>query len=198
MKLMKFFIFLLTFVLIATLFLEIAKPVSAKDSPLTDPAYTWAGSKDYGLPWYSVEDWEIEVCTRGLSTSMGYDSRMNKIVGFSLSTPIYRDTITLLAKKIISDDITYYEVGWYVQPFEGTYSVNVTLSPNKYSLASGKASKEKAFDGYKAFPVPCDPKIYGTCLPEANYTRVKLSWKEGKNNTQYLISKFIKVNETNQ
>jgi len=173
-------------------------------SPLTNPSLTWeepAGG--YGLPWYSVEDWEVDVCTRGLTTSLGYDPASNNIVSYFLATPIYKDTITLLAKKRITDALTYYEIGWYVQPYEGEYEVNITLMDKdgneRHLLATGTASKEMAYDGYIAFPVPCD-EVYSNCPPDnGNLTRVRLAWRAGPDATlQHLTSTFVVVNETNQ
>ena len=205
---MRPFALVLVLLLVGTLCLA---PVLA-DNPITSPLtnlqdafkQVFGGSSGgtYVLPWYPVQDWEIQVCTRGLSTNLAYDPKANRIVSYSISSPIYTDTVTLLAKRIETGNLTYYEVGWYVQPFTGSFKVNVTLltdAGETYTLASGTASQQTAFDGYKVFPVPCDPAIYnGACLPvSGNFTKVRLDWKSGGQD-QYLLSRFVKVNETNQ
>ncbi len=180
-------------------------------SPLTQPQFSWVtelNQSDLGLPWYGVSQWEVEVCTQGLTSSYGADPAANNIVEVSLNTPIYRDTVTVLAKKSPYDSGTgppgmYYEVGWYMQPYEGTYDVEVILynaAGINHTLVSNTASSSRASDGYYAIPLPCDPDIY-TCIPLTGELRqVRLRWRHTLTNHtgdwQYLLSGFIDVNST--
>jgi hypothetical protein len=94
-------------------------------SPLTLLGYDDPGLNHtamLSLPWYGIQDWEVQICTQGLTSSVGASSGTNDVTTMSLSTPIYMDTVTLLAKKSPYNngytDGYYYEVGWYVQPFQ--------------------------------------------------------------------------------
>jgi len=176
-------------------------------SPLTNPEFTWNlnVNETLGLPWYTVSQWEIEVCTQGLTSSYGYDPKSNNIVAMSLDTPIYRDTVTILAKKRTYQEQSYYELGWYFQPFQGTYDAEVLLYDNlahNYTLKTGSPSEAAAFDGYQAFPEPCDPDQY-TCPPlNGRLTHAQLRWRFTNNGNaapwQYLTTLFIEANETTQ
>ena len=188
------------FLLVAFLLLPVALAVS--ESPLTNPQFTWDlgfNETTLGLPWYSVSQWEVEVCTRGLTSTVGTIPGTNDITDYSLSTPIYMDTVTLLAKKTEYADGAYYEIGWYVQPFAGQMGARVLAIDafgRNTKLAQGDPSAGAAFDGYLAFPVPCDASVYGSrCLLDTAPNRVRLEWwaTNGTNNgpVQHLTSGFV-------
>jgi len=139
------------------------------DSPLTNPEYNWImqDNETLGLPWYGVEQWEIEICTRGLTTAYGYDPASNDVTEFHLSSPIYRDTISITAQKgndTISN-ITYYEVGWYFQPYENQLQVAVIMlnrNGDRMVIANSTASPASSFSEYHIYAYPCNPEIH-TC-----------------------------------
>jgi len=180
-------------------------------SPLTSVIFTWQSAETVGLPWYPVAQDEIEICSRGLTSNLGA-SNDNDVFEANLFTPIYMDTITLLAKKSpVSLDNgqegTYYEVGWYVQPFADDVHVNITLGAangRTFTLAAGQATKGRAFDGYVAFPVPCDPKTYiGKCKPDIGpLSFARLEWWTSNGTIegprQSIRSNFILVNPENE
>jgi hypothetical protein len=169
--------FLLAFLLLATV---VASDYTS--SPLTDPAYSWGihENESLGLPWYGVQPWEVEVCTRGLTTSYGYDPAANQIADVHLSSPIYRDTLTLTAQKSNGSNLTYYEIGWYVQPYEHALAVSVTLMDrldNEMELDAATATPSGSFAGYVIFPHPCDPALTSCPSFEAPPYRVRLEWQ---------------------
>ncbi len=178
--------------------------VAAPSSPLTNPAFTWDAGLDpstLGLPWYSVSPWEVEVCTRGLTSTLGQVPGQNEITDMSLATPIYRDTITILAKRSEDAGVTYYEVGWYVQPYEGAMGTRVVLMDGlgrNYTLAEQTASAAEGWTGYEAFPEPCDSSG-AQCIPFDDIAYAQLSWwtTDGTNNgpVQYLTSAFVNTTE---
>ncbi len=153
--------------------------LAAATSPLTNPVFTWNTSlARLQLPWYSVSQWEIMVCTQGLTSSVGSIPGENAIVESSLSSPIYMDTITLLAKKSNSSGVTYHEIGWYVQPFSGEMGARLSLIDaygRNTTFGTGSPSEARAWDGYEAFPWPCDARITRSC-PSAEPRFVKLEW----------------------
>lgn len=178
-------------------FLSLPLVLAANESPLTNITYTWSlyANETIGLPWYSVTQRDIEICTQGLTSSYGYDPESNNIVEARLATPIYRDTVTILAKKQTFQKITYYELGWYLQPFEGTYDAEVLLyddAGRNSTLATGQPSEEAAFEGYKAFPEPCDPDQW-TC-PSFKPTRAQLRWRTAGGEWQYFTTRFLEAN----
>lgn len=116
-------------------------------SPYTDPSLNWDANINLSLPWYQVSYQEVLECSQGLSTARSYDPDV--VADTRVTSPIYMDTVTLLAKRTNN----YYEVGWYVQPFTGSVDVEVTIDSSV--IASGSASEQRAFDGYIAFSNPC-------------------------------------------
>lgn len=171
-------------------------------SPLTDTRYSWLlpDNATLGLPWYAVTHGDIQFCARGLTTKYGYEPGQNEIVGAQLVTPIYRDTISITAKRQRYQDVTFYQLGWYAQPYEGAMGVKVTLFDSQgteHVLSLMNASKARASKGYEAFPIPCDADNY-RCPPfGGTLERAKIEWwavvgaNEGPH--EYLITRFVEV-----
>lgn len=196
------------FVLLGTLLIlfSVAPATVAPDdeynrSPLTDPDYTWnlVENETLGLEWYDVSPWEVEVCTRGLSSTYG-QSPTNEVVDLHLVHPIYRDTITLTAQRRVAGEQTYYELGFYVQPFEGDYKAKVVVENRhgqNHTVESGSVSESGAFEGYAFYPDPCDPDVHD-CLPISHeLERVRLIWWPAPDGPKsYLVSRFRLLNNT--
>lgn len=193
--------------LLGLLFLILVASLSLaanETSPLSDVVFTWQTNETIGLPWYPVSQDDVETCSRGLTSTIS-QKPSNHIIGASLDTPIYRDTVTILAQKSVYDEETYYEIGWYFQPFEGSYKAKVILADNfgvEKVLKEGSVTAASSFSDYQAFAMPCDPDVT-TCLDLSDHlSRVTLEWwsvngsSEGPH--QYLVSSFVKLNETNQ
>ncbi len=174
------------------------------DSPLTDVVFIWPSNMTTSLPWYPVQPWEVEVCSRGLSTMYASDEETNDIFDFNLQEPIYMDTVALIAlKQPGAQGTTLYEIGWYLQPYDGTYDATLTLyetSGKNHTLKAGQGTTGAAFEGYEAFPIPCDPKVYRCPNVKGTIDSVKLEWREVINQTkgpvQYVRSRFVLVNES--
>ncbi len=120
------------------------------------------------MDWYEVMDWEIEICSRGISTDVR--NRYKHLSSFNIQSPISQFTWTFQASKSnATNNLTLYEAGYYLQPFEGQGEVPYKLTfigeENK-EVASGKATPKRGKADYKA--------IYEE---DGYYTRAKLSWK---------------------
>lgn len=153
------------------------------DSPLTNPEYNWMlqENETIGLPWYGVKPWEVDICTRGLTTAYGYDPASNDVTEFQLSSPIYRDTISITAQKRNDafSNISYYEVGWYFQPYENQIEVAVIMMNRigaRMVIANSTASPASSFSQYHIYAYPCDPDIH-TCPSFVGApTKLRIEW----------------------
>lgn len=172
-------------------------------SPFTSTVFTWETSETVGLPWYPVEPGFVEMCSRDFSTIVGADTSQVDVVSYSLTHPIYKDTITMTARKKPAHEGYYYEVGWYVQPYNANFSVEVIIENTagaRYKLAEFEAKKTNGNVDYKAFPIPCDPILYGeeNCLPiTGELSTATLKWQNYVGDVygpeQYLVHRFVEV-----
>lgn len=77
--------------------------------------------------WYPVEDWEVETCTRGVSSEIKIKSQSDSGV-FSANNLIIDTTLTMQAFKQIFESgqgLKEYEVAWYVQPLNKSISYEI-------------------------------------------------------------------------
>lgn len=77
--------------------------------------------------WYPVEDWEVETCTRDVSSSFKIDSQSDSGV-FSANNLIIDTTLTMQAFKQdfeFGQGLKEYEVSWYVQPLNKSISYEI-------------------------------------------------------------------------
>jgi len=134
------------------------------------------------VSWYSVEDWELEVCSMWSETE---EARHSSVMQ---SSEIYLSqlTLTLQGKKIVyPDNSSLYEFAWYIQPAQGNVEYEV-LAYNEnntnvyYVLDGGIVSGGSMFGagGYKA--------IYSN----ETYTRLKMNYKQGSS-IEYLDVQII-------
>lgn len=132
-------------------------------------------ASDWSLPWYPVQQWEVNTCTQHLSTELQRNDAGN-VFQFNARPPVYLDTLSLVAIKKPTYDGYYYEVGWYVQPFSGNMKLNITLEGEgrSFNFYQGSATEDQANNGYEAFAIPCDPEYY-SCKPiDVNITAAKI------------------------
>lgn len=105
-------------VAVFTLFLSIDKASSPGSSV-----------SDYGVPtlakpvtngyfaetgWRDVSDWEIEQCTKGLTSEI--EGKLEVPNGFNVDDIVPGTAVTLQALKEEYYNSYYYELAWYVQP----------------------------------------------------------------------------------
>ena len=89
------------------------------------------GASDSTIPeWYSVEEWEIEVCSKWGGTAEA-QQHGGKAEGSSF---MFDTTITLQAAKVLDGNDTIYEVAWYFRPTDSQQKYEVSLV--------GKSTKE--------------------------------------------------------
>ena len=140
------------------------------NASLTDNLQFEYSAASWSLPWYAVKQWEVDVCTQHLETALTQNS-MNDVFDTNIQSPIYLDTVSIIALKKPAFNGYYYELGWYFQPFSQNYYVNITIEGEGRTLLikSDKASPDKASDGYKAFPIPCDTTIYSDYCIDFDY-----------------------------
>jgi hypothetical protein len=161
------------------------KPLENILSPIGDQIISYlpfGQSGDGGVYnlFYPVQQWEIDVCSNGLtsefkSKSAGGDTYYQGYA--NIYAPI---TSTLNAAKIIYDENeTLYEVSWYIQP---------KSSELKYSLYFLTASNTKKYlpkpGGGEMKDVTSDPAqgdagYYAEYLTE-KYVRIVLDYGSGK------------------
>lgn len=162
---------------VALLFL-VSAAASPPGSPLTNNVFVWNTNETIGLPWYPISPDDVDQCTRGLTSGVGATPETT-LLEARLATPIYLDVITVLAKKTQTDTGWYAEVGWYVQPFEGTMGAKVTLfdaHAAEQVIGTGNPAQAKGWDGYKAYLLPCDKKLVRECLTIDEPMMARLEW----------------------
>lgn len=108
---------------------------------------------DNTLPWYSVEDWEIEVCSKWGGTAT---SQQNAGTA-SGSSYMFMTTITLQGQKTLvttaTGNTTLYEAAWYFRPLnrQQQYSiVFIGTANNMKTVYKASASPETGDSNYYA------------------------------------------------
>lgn len=78
------------------------------------------------LPWYEVEDWEVDVCSK-----FGGRSESENSETFQFA-PSYGDmTITLQARRTKSRNETLYEVSYFIESYSATTDYKILLKNQK-------------------------------------------------------------------
>lgn len=108
----------------------------------------------YELPdWYAVESWEVEVCSKWGGTAEAQSGS----VTLTTTVYLYDLTYTINAQKTeFPDNITFYEVGYYIQPITSDVEYSVRLknkaTGDKYNITTGAtASAVSGSSGFSAF-----------------------------------------------
>jgi hypothetical protein len=107
---------------------------------------------DNTLPWYEVQDWEIEVCSKWGGTASVQQTGANA----EGQSYLYATTITLQAQKTVmmsenESNSTIYEVAWYFRPLkkEQTYTIEL-IGDGTEQIYHASASPEKGDANYQA------------------------------------------------
>ncbi len=105
------------------------------------------------MPWYAVEDWEIEACSKWGGTTQA-TTISTGTVGSSF---LDQTTVTLQAQKTVMNDsdgklTSVYEVAWYFQPVQNDQSYKVQLlGPGKTDeIFKGSSTAVNGDSGYYA------------------------------------------------
>ena len=109
-------------------------------------------------PWYEVEDWEKEVCSKWGGTRFAGQEAVTTGRKFSWAAM----TATVQGKKLKTPENYYlYEVGWYIDSFSEVTDYEILLiNPSKldwkYKVASGSLSPDSGTVGYEVFNLTQD------------------------------------------
>ena len=120
-------------------------------------------------PWYAVEPWEEEVCSKWGGTEFAGQEAVTSGRNFAWSTM----TATAQGKKFKTPENYYlYEVGWYLDSFgQLTDYELVMINPAKadlrYLVDSGSLEPESGTIGYEIYNLTSD------------YTHLKLTYTGG-------------------
>jgi hypothetical protein len=77
--------------------------------------------------WYPVEEWEVETCTRDLTSSINISDQSDS-GAFSKNNLIIDTTLTMQAfQQNYAEDVNYkeYEISWYVHPFNDAINYEI-------------------------------------------------------------------------
>lgn len=119
--------------------------------------------------WYSVEDWEVEVCSK-----WGGREKTQTHTGGVMSTEFHKEAATIQGKvkeQYAGDKNIYiYEISWYLQPMEGSVEYEIILKGEEdKKVRTGSASANAGDAGY-----------YATENTSNNYDYVVLDYDDGK------------------
>lgn len=109
-------------------------------------------------PWYQVEDWEAEVCSKWGGTQFSGQEAVTE--GRKLS--FAKMTATAQAKRFRAPENFYvYEVGWYIDSFAELIDYELVLiNPSKPGLrrrvVSGSLAPEAGAVGYETYNLTDD------------------------------------------
>lgn len=136
----------------------------------------------YELPdWYAVEDWEIETCSKWGGTAEAQSGS----VTLTTNVYLYELTYTINAQKTeFPDNITLYEVGYYIQPITSDVEYSVRLknkaTGDNYNITIGAtASAVSGSSGFSAF------------YSNVTYDIAQLGYKESSDSVIWTISASI-------
>ena len=85
-----------------------------------------AWSKQTKLPWYDVEEWELDVCSKWGGRQQADTSENNQQLETDADV-----TITIQAKKTKTDTGRLYEVTYFFDSYSATTSYKIKLSHTK-------------------------------------------------------------------
>lgn len=125
--------------------------------------------------WYPVEEWEVETCTRDVTSSFTPTSQSNTGT-FSPANLIIDTTITMQASQLnfeLQPNYKEYEVAWYVYPF-GNTSIEYEIQYYTDTWNSFQPPEQKT-----ATPVYGDMG-HKTWTGDYNMTKMRLITKDGE------------------
>ncbi len=128
-------------------------------------------AKDNMMLFYPVEDWEVEVCSRDLTSSTADHKKSATLGNFDMR--FSSTTVALMASKysyVISNDVVY-NLEWYVQSIDKqvVYSVYLINSTNKFNIP-----------GYKDVtlePMSNSEKVFSNTYL-SNYTKLLIEYHD--------------------
>jgi len=121
------------------------------------------------LPWYEVQQWEKDVCSRWGGT--GTSGQAAVTTGRKLSWASMSATVQ--GKKFKTPEKNYiYEVSWYIDSFSESTNYEITMiNPSKpelkYLVDSGSLGPETGTIGHEAYNLTQD------------FTQIKLTYSGG-------------------
>jgi hypothetical protein len=133
-----------------------------------DAASSFGLARDRGVPktdWYDVAQWEIDFCMNWGGTTKTVESGVGKMAKeatfishnriFALQAERSELTPSVKDKKLLSDSVVVYEVGWFVQPYEFDKDANYEIyligeDGDSIVLDSGNANYYNPSKGYYA------------------------------------------------
>jgi hypothetical protein len=106
---------------------------------------------DNTIPWYVVEPWEVEVCSKWGGTATAQQNAGTA----SGSSYMFLTTITLQGKRTLVRDEgqnkTIYEAAWYFRPLDKSQEYRIVFIGNKTkTVYTGKATPENGDANYYA------------------------------------------------
>ncbi|MBL7050953.1 hypothetical protein ISS04_02195 [Candidatus Woesearchaeota archaeon] len=92
---------------------------------LAGTIFAWQLIPHSGTPktnWYDVEDWEVDVCSRGVDVP-----EIQSSPDSGDSSYVYDFTFTLNAQETELYNVSLYEVSYYIEPMDGNITFQVFL-----------------------------------------------------------------------
>jgi len=129
--------------------------------------------------WRTVEDWEVERCSRKLSSDLTKEVDNN--YAFDENELAYGTSVTLQAIFTENYGDYYYELAWYVRPTSKniTYSLDVVdENGNRKSIVESK--KVNQYEGGGSYDAFIDTKIYSYAELIFDGEKMKVSFVENK------------------
>ncbi len=124
-----------------------------------DGSYSYYTDDDPRFPdWFEVSDAELQLCSRyggTLASQTGYQAADD----MGLDTEVARLTFTIQAEKTTGEDLTLYEIAWYVHPLSEDKKYTVYLiekEGHKNEIHVGFAEAIGGDADYQAFESDTD------------------------------------------
>lgn len=131
---------------------------------LADVAGDFTSPKTFEAPqgWYPVAQWEVDVCSYGLSTDV--DREQGTVYGSNDQNLLFDDAATLQALKEWNYNEYIYQIGWFFQPLNGDVEYTVEVYSTSWEELVRETTNSKGSQGYS---------VWNTT---ANYTKARLSY----------------------
>jgi len=161
---MKKLIFILIFILCSTLILADYGDIDKDD---VEEHRTWADASwdrfigfdqpisifNWKTDFYEVQDWEVEYCSKGVTTEFDFTDDVTSEKAFYES--FFGTSATLQAFKSNTDEtgLYLYEFTWYIKPMESDLNVNISyqIGEDKIQLDFKKVTEGSSWAIYKPF-----------------------------------------------
>lgn len=140
------------------------------------------------LQFYPVEQWEIDVCTRGVTSMMNKPKKDTGTAVDSTRTSYTGIAVAISASKYtyVSINETVYNIEWYVLPQDAPIKYSIYLNTSK-----GQKYYIPDYNGTVADPYVSSSKSIASYYAE-NYTSVGIEYLvNGSGKKEYLETEII-------